>query len=90
MSAIRLSRDAAMKVIRYSAETYEQLNSNTKKLNDEVMSHFQSLNDPAALQKFMELMMALESTLKQVGTTLDDVSTYCETIIRWIDNMESN
>ena len=89
MAVIKLSREAANKVIQYSTEAYEELNSNTVKLNQMVMLQFQNLKDPVASQKFMELMMQLENMLKQVGATMEEIRQYCQTVIRWIDTMQA-
>lgn len=89
MSTIKLSKTAALKVIRYSEEMFEELNSNTKQLNDQIVAHMLNLKDPVATTKHMELMQLLEDELKHIGMTVEDITQYCESMIRWIDTMEA-
>lgn len=90
MSSFTMSKSAAMNVIRYSQEMYDELNGNTKTLNQNILAQFQTMKDPKATQKYSELMMTLEKLLKDTQIAIDDVVQYCEQIIRWIDTMEAN
>ncbi len=89
MSSFKMSKSAAMKVIQYSNEMYEELNGNTKMLNQNILAQFQTMKDPRATQKFTELMMALEKMLKDVGNTVEGINEYCEQVIRWLDTIEA-
>lgn len=90
MSSFTMSKSAVMNVIRYSQEMYDELNGNTKTLNQNILAQFQTMKDPKATQKYSELMMTLEKLLKDTQIAIDDVVQYCEQIIRWIDTMEAN
>ena len=84
MGRIKLSKEAAMKVIRYSEEAKEKLMTNVNVMDSGVNSQFSGLQDPT-LKKYLELSSQMQDLFKQIGTGLDAVSEYCRSVARFID-----
>lgn len=85
MATIRLSKNAATKVILYSEEASEQLISNINIMDNNVNSQFEGLQDPA-FRRYLEMSEEMQLRLKQVSKKMADISEYCRKVIRWIDN----
>ena len=85
MARIKLSREAAMKAISYSDEARNELLNNISVMDNNVNSHFSGLQDPT-FKKYLELSGQMQEMLKQVSGKLDEISTYCQSVIRWIDD----
>ncbi len=85
MGRIKLSREAAMKVISYSDNARNELLTNINIMDNNVNSHFASLHDPT-FRKYLELADQMQGMLKQVGGKMDEISQYCHSVIRWIDD----
>ena len=85
MARIKLSREAAMKAISYSDEARNELLTNINVMDNNVNSHFASLQDPT-FKKYLELSGQMQEMLKQVSGKMDEISTYCQGVVRWIDD----
>lgn len=84
MSKIKLSRDAALKVISYSGDSREQLMTNINVMDNNVNAQFSGLRDPA-FNRYLELSGKMQELLRQIGGKMEAVSQYCQSVIRWID-----
>lgn len=89
MGRIMLSKDAAARAITYSNEAKEQLLSNVRVMDNNVNSQFSALQDPAS-KRYLELSEQMQSLLIQIGGKMDDISKYCESVMRWIDAYNEN
>ena len=85
MARIKLSRNAALKAISYSDEARNELLSNINVMDNNVNSHFASLQDPT-FKKYLELSGQMQEMLKQVSVKMDEISQYCQGVVRWIDD----
>ena len=88
MAKIKLSKDAALKAINYSAETREQLATNANVLDNSVNSQFTGLQDPA-FRQYLALSEKMQDMIRQMGDKLEAVSEYCRKVIKWIDEYNS-
>ena len=84
MARIKLSREAAMKAIAYSEEASTALLEEVSFMDNEVNSCFSGLQDPTFM-KYLELSGQMQEMLKQVSGKMDEISTYCQGVVRWID-----
>lgn len=84
MARIKLSKEAAMKAIRYSNEAREQLMTNINVMDNNVNSQFSGLQDPA-FKRYLELSGQMQDMLKQISGKMESISDYCQSVIRWID-----
>lgn len=84
MGKIILSKEAAMKAINYSNEARDQLINNINIMDNEVNSQFSGLQDPS-FRRYLELSDQMQDMLKQIGGKMDEISQYCQSVIRWID-----
>lgn len=82
--AIILSKEAAMKAIMYSNEAREQLMTNINVMDNNVNSQFSGLQDPS-FRRYLELSEQMQNMLRQIGGKMEEISTYCQSVIRWID-----
>lgn len=85
MARIKLSKDAAMKAIAYSNEARDQLMTNINVMDNNVNSQFSGLQDPA-FKRYLEMSGQMQDMLKQISGKMNDISQYCESVIRWIDS----
>lgn len=85
MSKVRLSKAAASRVISFTDEAYNALTSNVRAMDSRVNSQFTGMVDPA-LKRYAELSEKLQNTLRQIGTNMEAISTYCRAVMRWIDD----
>lgn len=85
MGKIILSKEAAMKAINYSNEARDQLINNINIMDNEVNSQFSGLQDPS-FRRYLELSDQMQDMLKQIGGKMDEISQYCQSVIRWIDS----
>lgn len=83
MSRIKLSIESAMKAIEYSNEAKDNIKMNINILDNQVNNHYNGLLDPTII-KYQELSEKMQELLKTVSMKIEDVSIYCEKIIRWI------
>lgn len=84
MARITLSKEAAMKAIKYTEDARGKLIHNVSYMNNNVNSRFAGLQDPT-YEKYYALSMEMQGLLKQIGGKMDDISVYCKKVIRWID-----
>lgn len=84
MERIKLSKEAAMRVITYSREARDSLIKNINVMDRDVNDQFAGLQDPS-FKRYLDLSDQMQSMLKQIGEKMDAISTYCESVIRWID-----
>lgn len=84
MGQIKLSKDAALRAINYSQEASQFLMTNVNIMDSNVNSQFAGLQDPA-YKKYLQLSYNMQATLKQICGRLDAITTYCQSVIRWID-----
>ena len=82
--AIKLSKNACMKVISFSREASESLNQNANVMDNNVNSQFSGLQDPT-FQKYLQLSEQMQNHLRQITEKMDDVARYCESVMRWMD-----
>ena len=73
-----------MKAIAYSNEARDQLLMNINVMDNNVNSQFSGLQDPA-FRRYLEMSGQMQNLLKQIGGKMDEISQYCESVIRWID-----
>lgn len=85
MARIKLSKEAAMKAIAYSNEARDQLMTNINVMDNNVNSQFSGLQDPA-FKRYLEMSGQMQDMLKQISGKMNDISQYCESVIRWIDS----
>ena len=85
MGQIKLSKDACMKAISFSGEASEQLMTNITIMDNNVNSQFTGLQDPA-FNKYLELSTQMQEMLKQISAKMEAISSYCQAIMRWIDD----
>lgn len=85
MARIKLSKEAAMKAITYSNDARDQLMTNINVMDNNVNSQFSGLQDPS-FRRYLELSEQMQGMLKQIGGKMDEISQYCESVIRWIDS----
>ena len=85
MARIKLSREAAMKAISYSDEAQKTLMANINVMDNNVNSHFTGLQDPT-FKKYLELSGQMQEMLRQVSGKMNEISEYCQSVIRWIDD----
>ena len=85
MARIKLSKEAAMKAINYSDEARDQLMANINIMDNNVNSQFSGLQDPA-FKRYLELSGQMQDMLKQISGKMDEISQYCQSVIRWIDS----
>lgn len=85
MARIKLSREAAMKAISYSDEAQKKLMANINVMDNNVNSHFTGLQDPT-FKKYLELSGQMQEMLRQVSGKMNEISEYCQSVIRWIDD----
>lgn len=88
MGRIVLSREAAMKAISYSDEARNELLNNMNVMDNNVNSHFASLQDPT-FKKYLELSAQMQEMLKRVSGKMDEISEYCQGVVRWIDDFSN-
>ena len=84
MSRFTISKDAAMKAITYSNDARDQLLTNVNVMDNNVNSQFTGLQDPS-FRRYLELSDKMQEMLKQMGGKMDEISQYCQSVIRWID-----
>lgn len=84
MGKIVLSSGAAMKVISYSDEARNELLTNINVMDNNVNSQFTGLQDPT-FKKYLELSEQMQEMLRQISGKMNDISVYCQNVIRWID-----
>ena len=84
MARIKLSKEAAMKAISYSNDAREQLMTNISIMDNNVNSQFSGLQDPA-FKRYLELSGQMQNMIRQIGGKMEEISKYCESVIRWID-----
>ncbi len=84
MGRFQLSKEAAQSAIYYSDETREKLLNNIKIMDNNVYSLFANLKDPT-FKKYIELSTQVDNLLIQISQRLDDISSYCRSVISWID-----
>lgn len=82
--AIKLSKEACKRAATYSREASESLQQNASVMDNNVNSQFSGLQDPA-FQKYLQLSEQMQQVLRQISERMDDVSRYCESVIRWMD-----
>ena len=85
MARIVLSREAAVKAINYSVDARNELMTNINVMDNNVNSQFANLQDPT-FKKYLELSEQMQTMLRQVGGKMDEISKYCESVVRWIDD----
>ena len=85
MGRIKLSKEAAMRAISFSNEARDELMNNIQIMDNNVNSQFSGLQDPA-FKRYLEMSGQMQDLLKQIGGKMDDISKYCESVIRWIDS----
>ena len=81
---IRLSKESVLKAIHYSKETENELKKNTRIFDDNVNSQFINLIDPT-FKKYLELSEKMQEMLTRLSMKIGEISDYCESVIRWID-----
>ena len=84
MAKTKLSKSAANSAIIYSQEARDRLLANVNVLDNNVNSQFIGLQDPS-YNKYLELSQNMQQLLRKIGERMDDVATYCRSVIRWID-----
>jgi hypothetical protein len=89
MARIKLSKEAAMKAITYSNDARDQLRMNISVMDNNVNSQFSGLQDPA-FERYLEMSGQMQDLLKQISGKMDEISQYCESVIRWIDSYSEN
>lgn len=85
---IIFNREAVMKAISYSDEAKNELLTNINVMDNNVNSHFASLQDPT-FKKYLELSGQMQEMLKQVSGKMDEISEYCQGVVRWIDDFSN-
>lgn len=86
MAMIKLSKDAAIKAKNLTEDAFLDLQSNNKKLNDNIQRELQNLRDIPTTKKYAEMMMQIQSLTKQLRDNFNDINDYCDKIIKWIDD----
>jgi len=84
MARIKLSKEAAMKAINYSNDAREQLMTNISVMDNNVNSQFSGLQDPS-FKRYLELSGQMQDMLTKIGGKMEEISDYCQSVIRWID-----
>ena len=78
-----------MKAIAYSNDARDQLRMNISVMDNNVNSQFSGLQDPA-FKRYLEMSGQMQDLLKQISGKMDEISQYCESVIRWIDSYSEN
>ncbi len=84
MAKIILSEDACKKAISYSEEASAALLKELTIMDNDVNSCFQGIQDPAIL-KYLQLSSQMQEMIKQVSGKMNEISDYCQKVIRWIE-----
>jgi len=84
MSKIILSEEACKKAISYSEEASIALLQELRIMDNDVNSCFQGLQDPT-IQKYLQLSSQMQDMIKQVTVKMNEISEYCQGVIRWIE-----
>lgn len=85
MGQIKLSKSACMNAILYSNEASEGLGQNIRIMDSNVNSQFSGLHDPV-FQRYLNLSESMQGMLKQVSSKMKDISTYCKSVMQWMDS----
>lgn len=84
MARIVLPEAAVQQAKRYSEETRDALLNNVTIMDNNINSQFAGLQDPT-FQSYLQLSEQLQTSIKQVGVKLDEISQYCQEVINWIN-----
>ena len=84
MPKFKLSKNAAMKVIAYSDDAHHALMNNISVMDNNINSQFKGLQDPA-FKRYLDLSDSMQDMLRQISGKMDQISQYCQSIMRWID-----
>lgn len=87
MSKIILSKEACKKAISYSEDASAALLGELRIMDNDVNSCFQGLQDPT-IQKYLQLSSQMQDMIKQVTVKMNEISEYCQGVIRWIEIYE--
>lgn len=85
-----MSKEAAMKAIKLTEEAFLELESNNKRLNDEVGRQLMNLVDKPSTKKYGEMMSEIQSLMNQLRNNFNDIHDFCDKTIRWIDEYNSH
>ena len=86
--AIKLSKEACRRAITYSKDASESLQQNANVMDNNVNSQFSGLKDPA-FQKYLKLSEDMQIYLRRISDRMDDVTRYCEGVIRWMEEYDN-